>query len=68
MLKRILIALGLRNAPAPVRSYFAVSSVFGVLPAIAWIAWKNRERIRPMLQRVTPRYADNVDRSSLRAV
>ena len=54
MLKRILIALGLRNAPAPVRSYFAVSSVFGVVPAIAWIAWKNRERIRPMLQRVTP--------------
>ena len=68
MLKRILIALGLRNAPAPVRSYFAVSSVFGVVPAIAWIAWKNRERIRPMLQRVTSHYADNVDRSSLRAV
>lgn len=55
MLKRILIALGLRSAPAPVRSYFAVSSIFGVVPALAWVAWKNREQIRPMLQRVTQR-------------
>ena len=55
MLKRILIALGLRNAPAPVRSYFAVSSVFGVVPALAWVAWKNRQQLRPLLQRVTPR-------------
>ena len=55
MLKRILIALGLRSAPAPVRSYLAVSSVFGAVPALAWLAWKNREQIRPLLQRVTPR-------------
>lgn len=55
MLKRILIALGLRNAPAPVRSYLAVSSVFGAMPALAWLAWKNREQIRPLLQRVTSR-------------
>jgi hypothetical protein len=55
MLKRILMAIGLRKAPSPVRSYFAVSSMFGAVPAIAWVAWKNRDRIRPMLQRVTSR-------------
>jgi hypothetical protein len=55
MLKRILIALGLRSAPRPVRSYFAVSSFFGAVPALAWVAWKNREQIRPLLQRVTSR-------------
>ncbi len=55
MLKRILIALGLRNAPAPLRSYLKVSSVFGAVPALAWVAWKNRAQIRPLLQRVTSR-------------
>jgi hypothetical protein len=56
MLKRILIALGLRNAPAPLRSYLTVSSVFGAVPALAWVAWKNRAQIRPLLQRVTSRH------------
>ena len=55
MIKRILIALGLRNAPAPLRSYLTVSSVFGAVPALAWVAWRNREQIRPLLQRVTSR-------------
>jgi len=49
----MLVALGLRSAPTPVRTYFAVSSLFGAVPAIAWVAWKNRERIGTMLGRVT---------------
>lgn len=53
MLKRILIMLGMSKAPAPVRSYLAVSSFVGVVPALAWVAWKNRDKIRPLLQRVT---------------
>lgn len=53
MLKKILFMLGLRKAPAPVRSYFAVSSLFGAVPALAYVAWKNREKIRPLLQRAT---------------
>lgn len=58
MLKKILMALGLRKAPAPVRSYLAVSSVFGAVPALAYVAWKNRDRLRPALNRVvSPRRA-----------
>ena len=53
MLKKILFMLGLQKAPKPVRSYFAVSSLFGVAPALAYVAWKNREKIRPLLQRAT---------------
>lgn len=53
MLKRILIMLGMSKAPAPVRSYLAASSFVGVVPALAWVAWKNRDKIRPLLQRVT---------------
>ncbi len=50
MLKRILIAIGLKKAPTPVRSYFLVSSLFGVVPALAWVAFKNRDRIRSFVQ------------------
>lgn len=53
MFKRILLALGLAKAPAPVRSYLAVSSFLGAVPALAWVAWKNRDKIRPVVQRVT---------------
>lgn len=50
MLKRILIAIGLKKAPTPVRSYFLVSSMFGVVPALAWVAFKNRDRIRSFVE------------------
>ena len=53
MLKKLLFMLGLRKAPPPVRSYFAASSLFGVAPALAYVAWKNRDKIRPLLQRAT---------------
>lgn len=53
MLKKILFMLGLQKAPKPVRSYFAVSSIFGVAPALAYVAWRNRDKIRPLLQRAT---------------
>ena len=46
MIKQLLVALGLRKAPAPIRSYVTVASLFGTVPAIAWVAWKNRDRIR----------------------
>lgn len=46
MMKKLLVALGLRKAPAPIRSYVGVASIFGTIPAIAWVAWKNRDRIR----------------------
>lgn len=51
MLKKILLTLGLAKAPAPVRSYFAVSSFFGAVPALAYVAWKNRDRLRSVLRR-----------------
>jgi hypothetical protein len=52
---KILMALGLRKAPAPVRSYLTVSSFFGAVPALAYVAWKNRDKIRRVVQRVTSR-------------
>ncbi len=51
MLKKILLTLGLAKAPAPVRTYFAASSFVGVVPALAYVAWKNRDRLRSMLRR-----------------
>jgi hypothetical protein len=56
MLTKILIALGLRTAPVPVRNYLAVSSIFGAVPALAYVAWKNRDKIRPAVRRVTSRH------------
>lgn len=55
MFKKLLMAIGLRKAPAPVRNYLALSSFFGAVPALAYVAWKNRDRIRPILQSVTSR-------------
>jgi hypothetical protein len=51
MIARILIALGLRSAPAPLRSYLTASSFVGVVPALAFVAWKYRRKIAPMLRR-----------------
>jgi len=42
MFSRILVHLGLRAAPTPIRTYVAVSRVFGAVPALAYVAWKNR--------------------------
>ena len=45
MLKNLLMAIGLRKAPAPIRTYVAASSFVGVIPAVAYVAWKHRDRI-----------------------
>jgi hypothetical protein len=55
MFKKLLLALGFAKAPAPVRSYLTVSSFVGALPALAWVLWRNRNRIRPLLQRASSR-------------
>ncbi|MDB4928700.1 MAG: hypothetical protein JWM10_1184 [Myxococcaceae bacterium] len=58
MLKQILIALGLRNAPTPVRTYVAASSLVGAVPALAYVAWKNREQLQSLWRNVTtPRHS-----------
>ena len=49
MITKLLVALGLRKAPAPIRSYVTAASLFGPGPAIAWVAWKNRDRIRSFI-------------------
>jgi hypothetical protein len=54
MLKRLLVFFGLRKAPSPVKSYVAFSSLFGTLPAVAYVAWKYRDRIGPALKRFAP--------------
>lgn len=53
MLSTILVHLGLRAAPTPVRTYVAVSSVVGAVPALAYVAWKNRDKIAALWQRAT---------------
>ena len=51
MFKKILFALGLAKAPAPVRSYLKASSFVGVVPALAFVAWKYRDQIKPLIKR-----------------
>lgn len=61
MFKKILFTLGLAKARAPVRSYLAASSFVGVVPALAFVAWKYRANLRPMLDKlVATRHAQAV--------
>lgn len=55
MFKKLLLAVGLAKAPTPVRTYVAASSFFGTIPALAWVAWKNREAIKSGIQRLRGR-------------
>lgn len=55
MLKRLLFALGLRKAPVPVQRYVAASSMFGGLPALAYVLFKHRGDVANLLRRVRSR-------------
>ena len=55
MLKKLLLTLGLAKAPAPIRTYFAASSFVGAVPALAFVAWRNRAQLKALFQRVTHR-------------
>jgi hypothetical protein len=57
MLKRILLALGLRSAPAPVQRYVAASSFVGGLPALGYVLFKHRGEIANLLRRARSRFA-----------
>jgi hypothetical protein len=52
MFKRILLALGLRKAPAPIQRYVAASSIAGGVPAIAYVLFKHRRDLASLLQRL----------------
>lgn len=45
MMRSLLVYLGLRQAPTPVRNYLTATSVFGALPVAAFFAWKYRDQI-----------------------
>lgn len=51
MFKKLLLTLGLAKAPAPIRSYFVTSSFVGAPLALAYVAWKYRDKIAPVLRR-----------------
>ena len=53
MWKKLLITLGLAKAPAPIRTYFAVSSFVGAIPALAYVAYKHRDKLRALMHRST---------------
>ena len=55
MLKMLLVNLGLHAAPTPVRTYVAVSSLVGAVPALAYVAWKNREKLASLWQQFSVR-------------
>lgn len=55
MFKKMLVRLGLRKAPTPVRTYLMVSSVAGGIPAALLLAYKYRRKIAPMLRRASSR-------------
>jgi hypothetical protein len=57
MLKRILIAIGLAKAPTPIKSYVMASSFIGTVPALLWVAWRNRDRIRALAHDLRARSA-----------
>jgi hypothetical protein len=59
MFKKILITLGLAKAPMPVKSYLVASSFVGTLPALAFVAWKYREKIVPVFRRAKERVASH---------
>ena len=44
-MKNLLIALGLKAAPPPTRPYFLIAATVGVVPALLWMAWRNRRAI-----------------------
>ena len=50
MFKKLLFALGLAKAPPPVRTYLATSSFVGAPLALAFVAWKYRDKIGPLLR------------------
>lgn len=56
MLKRILLALGLRKAPAPIQRYVAASSFVGGLPALAYVLFKHRGDIAGLLRNARSRF------------
>ena len=57
MLKRVLILLGLRAAPTPIKSYLVMSTLIGGVPAALLVAWRYRRKIAPLLHRASPRSA-----------
>lgn len=54
MIRSLLVFLGLRKAPAPVKKYIAASSVFGAVPTAAFFAWKYRDQIMSGVRRIAP--------------
>ena len=57
MFKRILLALGLRKAPAPVRRYVAASTFVGGIPALAYVLFKHRGEVAGLFRRARSRFA-----------
>ena len=57
MFKRILIALGLSKAPAPIKRYVAASSFVGGLPALGYVLFKHRGDIANLFHRARSRFA-----------
>lgn len=45
MFKKLLISLGLRSAPAPIQRGAMIWSFVGGLPALAYVAWKYRNKL-----------------------
>ena len=56
MIKRILLALGLRKAPAPVQRYVAASSFVGGIPALAYVLFKHRGEVADLVRRARSRF------------
>jgi hypothetical protein len=56
MFKRILLALGLRKAPAPIQRYVAASSFVGGVPALAYVLFKHRGDIASMFRSARSRF------------
>ena len=51
MLKKILMAVGLAKAPSPIRRFVGAKAFFGTIPALGYLGWKYRGKIRGLFDK-----------------
>lgn len=51
MLKKLFVRLGLSKAPSPIRRFLGAKMFLGTIPALAYLGWRNRHRLRGALER-----------------
>jgi hypothetical protein len=48
MLEKILMTVGLAKGPSPIRKFIGATAFFGTIPALGYLAWKYRGKIKSL--------------------